>query len=451
MGELVIFGAIGAALVAMRLASRGAWKSAAADLGLRFSSPLLGGRSLQGSLRGYAVLIQEKSQGRNRRIVAEVHGVDPGFTLGRDSAFLRMIKPDIETGDQVFDERTRIEGSSDLALAMLGNEARRLTEIVVSGADGEVKGMAIRASLGDIRHAGSSLAPILDLAEVLRQPSREEIPARLAERALRDSSRGVRLQAFRRQASSFPRSAETVATAEQLLGEPQAGLRLEACRVLLTADPALGKRAAEVLADLAASQRVETSIRRTALESLVASPFRAAAVPTLASLLEPSSGQPPEMRRAALEGLVRSNAKAELLEVQPVGSTESEILARGLGQTDLTAQPRLLQFLEHPEDRVRRAAVKSLGRIGDLGAVATLRQIAGTGTLFRSAVAQAAEEAIGEIKERAGGSQRGEISLAGVTPLEGAVSPATSDGKDERGGRRQDGEVSLTWLVEGEP
>ena len=437
MGELVIFGIAAAISYMFRQMGHGAWKQVASDLDLEFSSGLLSSRRLQGRLRGYGVQIEEKSENKSHRIVAEVFGVDPGFTLGRDSAFLRMVKPDIETGDQVFDERTRIEGDEDRALAVLGDEARRLTEIVVSGSGGEVKSSTLSGTVSHVRNVPSSLDSMIDLAQVLRRPRDTELPSLLAQRALEDSSRGVRLQAFRRLTWTFPGAEETRATAETLLDAPGAVLRLESARVLLH-DQDRGERASKTLQDLAARHHVDSSLRREAVETLAQSNHRHGAVPTFASLLESPRPEPPPVRRAALEALVQTRSGNELLAVQPADESEAELLARGLGFIDVSAQPRLLELLDHAEDRVRREAAVALGRVGDLNAVASLRKVAGSGSLFRSAVARSAESAITDIQARAGGSQAGEISLVAVEPLQGAVSTAGADAGSSEGG-----EVSL--------
>ncbi|MCG8457454.1 MAG: HEAT repeat domain-containing protein [Holophagales bacterium] len=437
MAGLLIFGALVALMYLFSLHDAQAWRAVGAVLGLGHSKGFMGKNTLHGSLRGFGVVVTNASEGQgNQKLVAQVHGVDPGFTLARDSALLRMVKPDIETGDQVFDERTRIEGDADRALAVLGDEARRLTEIVITGSNGVVEHETIRVSFRDIRQAGSILEPMLDLAKHLRRTQDSEIPVLLAERALHDSSQGVRLQAFRQLSSSLPHSERALSTAEQLLDTPSASLRLEACHVLLQAGPERSVPAAEMLVELAARRHVDSSIRRSALEALTGSRHRQLAIPAILEILRRADEELPVIRRAALEGLFRAGANKELLEIQPVGTADAEVLARGLGGLDTSAQPRLVQLLEHPDDRVRVAAASSLARVGDLDAIAVLRRVAGTGTLFKSAVAREAEHAIREIKSRSGGSQRGEISMVAVAPLEGAVSQAD--------GAEAGGEVSLT-------
>ena len=124
-----------------------------------------------------------------------------------------------------------------------------------------------------------------------------------------------------------------------------------------------------------------------------------------------------------------------MLEVEIEGEAEAEILARGLGRFDASVQPRLLRLLKDSSDRVLLAVVKSLGEVGDPGAIRHLREVAGQDRLFKSALAREAERAIESIKDRSDGSQQGEISIVAVEPLEGAVSPS---GDSEPGG-----EISL--------
>ena len=435
MIELLIFGVVVSGVIA-RMVGKSSWQSVGVQLDLVYLDRFSNGRRLLGRLRGFEVEVEEAkdARGHNKTIVARVQGVDPGFTLGKDNAVFRVIKPDIETGDQLFDERTRIEGDADRALAVLGDRERRLAEILISGLGGEVTRNTISVFIGSIDKAPSTLDSMLDLAQVLRRPQEEELPGLLGQRALEDPSRGVQLQAFRRLAHSFPGSNVARDTAERLLDAPYGSLRLEAARVLL-ADPDRAERASTVLQDLAARLHVDSSIRREAIQRLATSRFRQAAVPTMVALLDSGKSEPPSVRHAALEALVQARAHQEMLVFEPVDVAEAELLVRGLGRVGGSAQPRLLELFEHPEKSVQREAAVSLGKVGDLGAVAALRKVAGSDKLFRSAVARAAEAAISDIQSRHGGSQAGEISLASVEPLQGAVS--LTEGSEG-------GEVSLT-------
>ncbi|MDA8016330.1 MAG: HEAT repeat domain-containing protein [Thermoanaerobaculia bacterium] len=438
---LLIGAAATAVAAAAQMFTKGKWKAVASDLGLELSSSFFSGQRIQGRLRDFGVEIRQTSdESGTGRIVIEVDGVDPGFTLGRDNALIRMMKTDIQTGDQLFDQRTRIEGNEACALALLGHEARRLTDIVVSKSKGKLAERKLQASVAEVRKAPAVLARMLDLAHLLRRPLPDEIPGLLAERAQNDLSNGVRLHAFRLLASSFHRSSEVRSTATELLTSPNTELRLEACRALLRGEESERTLAAQELAQLALHRHLDSATRRVALESLSPEEFREIAVPTMAQLLEKVEDHPAEIRRVALDGLIRARATAELLAVEPSDDpAEAERLARGLGHLgDSAVQPRLLLLLNHPEDSVRTAAAQALGAVGDPGAVGALRKIASASSLFKSALARAAETAIQEIKSRAGGTQAGEISIATTAEVDGALSHA------DEVSRSEGGEVSLT-------
>lgn len=455
--KLMIIAAFMAGGAVVSALQRQVWIDIGTELGLHaeLGTVLIGENRLSGRLRDFEVAVfpHDKAMG------IDVFPVDPGFTLGRDSAMARMIKPDIETGSASFDDQIRIEGDSNSALALLGKEARRLTLIVVDKG-GTVANRRIRCTVPTLKHVADMLDPMLDLAKELRRPKPEEIPALLARRALEEPFTGVRLQAFRKLASSYYRSDELLETARALADTWEASLQLEACRVLLRERVSLhggdegrveGARAADELMKLVAAGHVDTSVRRSALESVARSPFWEDHVPAMAELVREAGEEPPEVRRAAISGLTRARALEPLLKVEPGDDVgEAETLARSLGSLgDAAAQPRLLDFLGHPDDRVRLAAAEALGAVGDAGAVEALRNATPVGVLAKLTLRRAVNTAIARIQDRLGGSQGGEISLTTLSPLEGAVSP-TSDarGRSVGGAAAGDddelgGEVSL--------
>ncbi|MEM8932993.1 MAG: hypothetical protein AAGE94_17540, partial [Acidobacteriota bacterium] len=315
-GVLALITAFALLVVFSSMRGRRTWKSVAADLGLTYTPSLMAGKKLQGRHRGFDIRIEEVSEGNHgKKLMIQVSGVDPGFTLGRDSALLRMIKPDIETGDQLFDQRTRIEGDADWALALLGDEARRLTEIVVSGWNGELKRKVLSASYKKIEDTASTLETVLDLAQRLRQPAPHELPKLLMERAGHDPSSPVRLQALRRLASSTAFRKEALATAETLLDSSSDALKLEACRLLVGSNSDKRDLAAKDLAGLATWHWVDSSVRRSALEALGESRYQRSAIATMGQLLR-QPDTPPRIRSTALDGLIRAGARRELLEVR---------------------------------------------------------------------------------------------------------------------------------------
>ena len=434
IGSILLVVAMAVALfVAAASMSRERWQKAASRLGLEvqqdflFSSP-----RLRGQLRGFDVEVFQY----DKAIGIDVHGVDPGFTIRRDSAIARMIRPDIETGDPEFDQRCRIEGDEDFVFAVLDYETRNAINLLVDRDDNK---------LSDRR--------MLDLAERLRRPTRAEVSKLLSKRAIEDPHQSVCLRAFRRLASGYYRSDELRETARALRDSQDISLQVEACRVLLRDPDTEGAEAARKLMGVV-QRHADPSLRRRALEAVAGSAFyRKDYVPAMAALLGQRDSKPsdkpreaaPELRPAALQGLVKARALDELLRVELSDDPDEAVdLARGLRQIgDVTAQPRLFELLRHSRDRVRAAAAEALGDVGDVRAVEELRKALDSRLVTKLTMGRAAESAIDQIKSRLGGSQAGEISLAKVEPLEGAVSPSDADfaAREDDG---TGGEVSLT-------
>lgn len=358
-----------------------AWRLMAIELDLHYSKTFPMSGRMQGERQGFDVAIYKQRVANQAAVAIEVGPVDPGFTLRPEGAVARLIHSDVEVGEPEFDERVLVEGDSAVALAMLPAETRRTVEIVVVHGNGTVANGMVRSTVRYLGQAPSTLDSMLELAREFRQPDPEKVPALLAQRALQDASSKIRLRAFQELASSFEGSETLLATARKLRESSELPLRLEALRALLNEPAPEGTDAGEELARLVQRGNLDASQSREALVSL----------------------------------------------------------ARGLARRgDPASQPRLLKLLEDPDVSVRKAAAEALGQVGDVSAVAPLRRLADSGQLFRSGPARAAELAIEEIKGRAGGSQAGEVSLAAVEPLQGAVSPS------EESEAVEGGEVSLT-------
>lgn len=419
---------------------RRSWRQLAADLGLEVDATTFSVR-LRGHLRGFKVGLSPAKNG----ISIEVSGVHPGFTFRRETGLARAFKPDVEIGDPSFDDRVRVEGDTRIAQALLDEETRRQIEILVVHGAGSLSGGTLRRSVPTIQQAAQPLRAMLELAARLRSPSDKELPDLLARQALEGGSLGVRLQAFRRLRTSFPRSEILSETARKLRTTWDVPMRLEACRVLLRKPAPEGAGAAEELMKLAQRDHIDSSSRRSALEWVARSIFRKEHVPSFAKLLRDRDGAPPEVRIAALEALARSEALPELLSAPlPDDAAEAEALAGCLGRLgEAAAQPRLLQLLRHSRDTVRAAAAEALGAVGDARAVEPLRE-ASSGVLGKLALGREADSAIARIQARLGGAQAGEISMVPVGPLEGAVSRADDRGASKRQVVSNGGEVSLT-------
>lgn len=436
---LWIMGAVAAVafLSALNQRSHTGWQAIALRTGLEVAAFPPMAPELRGQVRGFPVVVVQTQN----RIAVRIPEVDPWFTLGRDNAVTRMIKPDIETGDPEFDDLIRIEGDRDFALGLLNQEARRAVVEVVTELDGKVENGQMEVTVGSIERVPDVLEPMVDLAEALVRPSSNDLPQRLAQSALEDSSQGFRLQAFRQLASEFIGAPELRSTARELLRAKSVAVRLEAAASLLVeGDPDEKDFAARELVEQAAERVLEAPLRRRALESLTRTDRTDDVVYICRKILLERLDEPPEVRRAALAGLVEAGAVDVLVAVEPMGDpTEAEALARGLGRLgDPRAQPLLLDLLGDLEEQVRTAAAIALGAVGDAAAVEPLREAAGSRSVVLSPLARAVETAVQQIQSRLGGAQAGEISLAAVAPLAGAVSPA---GDSESSGG---GEVSLT-------
>ncbi|MDA8016332.1 MAG: HEAT repeat domain-containing protein [Thermoanaerobaculia bacterium] len=403
--------------------ARSVWSRISGRLGLSLDTPKLLPPRLRGQCRDFEVVVFQSKSG----VSIEIREVGRWFTLGRDSAKARSVKPDIETGDLEFDEFVRVEGDRGFALGLLDHETRRAAKRVVAKYGGSVANGSILASAHHIRAVPKIIDPMLDLAERLRQPIQLDLAACLAMNALDDPSPGFRLQAFRQLVGSFPEAEQVQPTARHLLREAHDELRLEAARWLIQkSDPENRKLAAEALAELAVQSDLETWIRRLALDHLVLSDMSEIAKRVSWSLLE----------RRDLPRELSMSVKAALEETGALRNTIGlDSSASALARINYPeAQSRLLAALadsDHDGDRLRLA--EALGEVGDVRAIPALREAALR--LDPPELGSKMEDAIEKIKRRAGGSQAGEVSLHAPAPLEGAVSSA-----DDSPG----GEISLT-------
>ena len=132
--------------------ARSTWSKIGKGIGLSLDSPRLLPPKLRGSRRDLEVVVS----GANPGVSIEVRDVDPWFTLGRDSAMARSIKPDIETGDPDFDELIRVEGDRDFALGLLDYETRQAVERVVLDYEGTVADGSVSATAPHIERSRTS-------------------------------------------------------------------------------------------------------------------------------------------------------------------------------------------------------------------------------------------------------------------------------------------------------
>jgi hypothetical protein len=385
------------------------WRKAAAqaqltDLGVRSE---LFRASLHGRSGELRVTLTSYRRGRyergtriqvdtGTRVSLRLEGV--GTALGKRLVGLR----ELEIGDSAFDEACFIEGPTALVLGVLTPERRRALPTILRGyvpvgassADVRVSFLngVLQADVREHWFSPSFIVPellksMLEIARGLAPPP--DLARRLADNFRSEPMPGVRLQLLLTLAREFP---EHPATRELL----RAACEDPSDEVALRAAIALGDEGSATLRALVG--------RRDAADSC-----RARAVSALGEQLAPAEAA--ARLRSALGSRQLLTAVA---------------CVERLARPDSTAEePPLLQTLRDTDDRVRLAAVRALGAIGSVQAVAALRELSAAGTELRSA----ARQAIGEIHSRLTGAAPGQLSLAGVET--GSLSFADDEGQGQ--------------------
>lgn len=435
----LVAGAAALAGVRYNLKAQRAWMKFADEQDLTLESAKGAIPRLRGERGGFEILVH--GLGANNASV-EIREVDPWFTFGPGNS--RGFKSAL--GDPDFDAHVAVYGDRDFALGLLHHEVRRLAETIVLEDQCKVEFGMLHGILEDVRAAPERIERMLDLADMLRRPSSNDLPPLLARNALEDPAPGFRLLAFRQLATEFPRAPEAGATAEALLGDDLPEHRLEAARTLVSHDSQAGADAASVLEAIVELSALRSSLREQALDALARFGELGTAVRLATAILD--ADETPQLRRVAIEALVRREASEALMAVTPTQQPEELIvLAQGLGKIgDLRAQETLLSMLKRPHEDLQIAVAGALAAFGNAQAVPALRRAAASHPYPSSseakAVAEVVEDAVARIQHRLGGSQGGEVSITSVEPLEGAVSPAEED-EDESPGVPDGGEVSL--------
>lgn len=395
----------------------GTWRALASDFGLPGS--VLPTRSLSGTVEeGFHVRVE--STGKSA-IVVELRHVDPGFTLGKESLFSKLLAPDVLTGDSAFDDEIRVEGDEGQALAVLDGPTRRQVEWLVRQHGGTVRGGSLRLSVSRIAEAGPALQRALDLAALLRRVPVRDVAERLAAGAREDRVFQVRTRKLKLLLERYGATAFAEELARESLESPLADVRFVSARRLLQGHGTTRDRAAEALADLARTKAVASSIRRGAFEVLSRRPeSRESAVRLLEELLDDDTAS---IRQAAMKemGRLRHRPGVEALTrlAAKASPQEAVLVARTLEEIgDPSGRPALRDLLRAPDEPVRTAAARALGVVGGLEEVEPLLRVAEG----RGGTARAARLAVESIQARAGGRQAGELSLVELDPLEGAVS-----------------------------
>jgi hypothetical protein len=275
--------------------------------------------------------------------------------------------PEIEVGDESFDEAVESRGEATSVLAVLDGKTREMVRknVTIEGttiADDSVLWHASE-EITDERQLEKIVRDLLALAERLRDQD-AEIPDRLARNVAKDPVDGVRLANLRTLQSEFP-------DAKLTRNVSQSALEDEAPVVRLAAADFLGEPGLPTLRDLVLGDPI-------------------------------------------IDAGVRSEALRLLLERAPQ-QTVLPVLIRLLGSEDADAAV---------------AAASALGRVGTVAAVAPLRATI-DGALTSSELKHVAREAIKAIQARLMGAESGQLGLAEAPTAQGqlTVSDPSQDGR----------------------
>ena len=332
-----------------------------------------------------SVRARSGSGGRCARIV--VSGVCPALGLGPET------RDDIDLGDEALDRLFAFRGPRSLLCAMMDGDTRsRLMDLartpeVRSGSLTVVDGalsLDVRRPL--YRPTRSRIVSVakqaLALAQRLQAPA--DIPARLAENALDNAQRGVRLANLRALLREHAGEWVTRDALRRATAHPDPELRLMAAQ-------AMGDEGRSVVIDLARDTSTEDEACAGAIEALGTLPL-ADLETVLAASLGPAGG------RAARPFTARACA---------------DLLAK----CGAAALPLLADVVRARSEAVALAGVRALRRIGTAEAVLPLTEAAATG---EGAVREAARAALEDIQLGLRGTP-GAVSLsegeAGVLSL----------------------------------
>lgn len=401
------------------------WSRELPDLGLTPN-----GRGLAGQIGPWQVAVTRRFQ--SQRFLVTVKPVYPDLVLTGHGLGLHLFSPEWPIGDRRFDDRVRVAGRAEGALALLDPDVRALARELVTKYRGSTGQSVMRAEVPRAKQIDGALRTQLELAGHLQRQWSLDLAGRLRQVAGRDDFIDLRQQALGALRRTFERMQPNGPGRRPWPVAPNLFIRLNAAAHLLYL-PGDG-RAAGV--ELIRRTLLDTSIppvaRRTALDLLLDESDRDAARPVLEEWLA-TPIEPAELRRAAIQACARRRVPGPLLRIDTATDEDAaEVVDALLELSGAEALPSYLEALGHEYPWARAAAARALGRVGDLDTIPAL--VAALDTDDRK-VRRAVDRAILSIKDRFGAVQSGEVSIVAVEPLEGALSAV-----DEGGG----GEVSLS-------
>jgi HEAT repeat protein len=310
-------------------------------------------------------------------------------------------------GDELFDQRFDIDGSSGAALSALDAATRRLLvrqesrggfdvggRIASTFCEGHLDLDAVERALRDSLETAARLTRTID------------VPAELAERATTDPVPGVRREALRVLARLHPDHTATRGAATAASTDPDPEIRLEAARAL----GADGTSIALALVDDPTSKDTAVASAITLLERRLP---RSRAVEILRDARERRRFQ---TAFACIKRLGKGPADESLdtlVDVLKLDDGElAPAAARAIGMLGSPrAESALIAALGREDAGLRTAAAEALARLGTVASVLRLEEAAqrhaGDGQFVLNA-----RRSIATIQSRAAGADRGQLSVA---------------------------------------
>ncbi|HWM90134.1 MAG TPA: HEAT repeat domain-containing protein [Thermoanaerobaculia bacterium] len=314
-----------------------------------------------------------------------------------------VVRPaELKIGDRRFDDIFLLGGPSNLLLALLDAETRRLLFHVSLDGKLDISRGELRLVQMPDEKVPYALPLLLDIGRRFAQPM--DIPLRLAENA-QDPVRGVRLQNLRILIREFPDHPATAEALRKACSDPRPEIRLLAAREVGAEGRGIFLELAEGLeVDAVSAEAVSALDRELPFERTKFILDRALITGRL------------QTARACLAVLGRSGTAAAVDTLAEVLVKEGKGLAAAAAQVlgaigSPAAEPSLILALQSERVDLRVAAANALRRVGSSAAVLPLKEAAERSWLNLE-IRIATRQAIAEIQSRLQGASPGQLSLA---------------------------------------
>jgi hypothetical protein len=344
-------------------------------------------------------------------------------------------EPEVELGDEAFDDAVYVRGPEDRVRARLDAETRRIVLRMMDGWLAIPGRRAVKATGGAKMVDGNLEATIVErdggpteeellafvdalLSIAARFHGPVDTAARLAANFEGEPRWRVRLRSLELLAASYPETSGTREVLRRALGDAAPEVRLRAAL-------ALGEEGTETLVALA-GEPVEDAVSALAVEVLGDQlPMGVA----LTALQQSLRARRLATARVCIEVLARVGGEAATAQLAKVLAVETGPLAvaaaNALAKSRATGvEDELIAALRRDVPGLPLAAVTALGRLGSVAAVPPIEEAAtarGAGADLRNA----ARQAIAEIQSRLPGASPGQLSIVGGEA--GQLSLATDD------------------------